>query len=600
MPLHGLIFSRFLWVTFQIESLCSQNTDEDIVSSLEDLPDGLPATFRRILRRLPHSSGANPNLGRKIFEIVAVAQRPLTRDELAEAISILPGDTEWNQSKLINDVMKSLKSCGSFIVVDEEFSTVHFPHSSVKQHLLSEPTEQDVREYHFNASRANTNLGKIIVTYLNLDVLQTQLTKVSGPTQSYSTNIPGYVASSALPKHDLVNKMALAMLRSRRTPGKSSGLDVERSVTLLRERNIEAPRAFSLFSYGREYWLHHTKDIHRDLDHTYILWQELVNGSVNTVKLPWAPADFRALGSKSMSSLLSWLSENCHAALIEAAIRAIWNGMGVPIRFMDTSHLDRLLKILPYKLEDALQSLPKKPAGMLEVWLHAAAEGKWQAVMRLLIREGVNLNDESSTHGHVLRFAAKTENLSMARLLIEHGADVNLRERGCGSPLHAAAERSGPNAMAKLLLDNGADVNAKDLEYATPLIVAAARGDVHMVGLLLGRGAHVNAIVSSMSLRQDYYPTALITAVAGQHSVIVRTLLEAGADPNASLEFAARRQNKEIVMQLLKKGARLGHDPSISGTSTSLMVGMGTSRTIADMIFYNHLSRRNEDQNESI
>ena len=180
---------------------------------------------------------ADPSLGQKIFEIVAAAQRPLTLDELGEAISITPGYTSWDRSKLINDVLRSLESCGTFLVVDEELSTVHFAHSSAKAHLLTEPTDSDVRHYHINMSQADINLGKIAITYLNLDVLANQLSKISGPSETYADKVPSFVVRSALPKREVVNLMALAMLRGRKMPGKDSSLNVAKSANLLGEKN---------------------------------------------------------------------------------------------------------------------------------------------------------------------------------------------------------------------------------------------------------------------------------------------------------------------------------------------------------------------------
>lgn len=73
--MHALSLSeiRFFWVAFQIDSICVHNTDHDILKCLEDLPKGLPATFRRVFRRLQHSIFADPSLGRTFFEIVAAA-----------------------------------------------------------------------------------------------------------------------------------------------------------------------------------------------------------------------------------------------------------------------------------------------------------------------------------------------------------------------------------------------------------------------------------------------------------------------------------------------------------------------------------------------
>lgn len=75
---YSLNICRFLWVAFQIDSICSQKTDGAILIALEDLPKDLPDTFNRILRKLQHSNAADPVFCKKIFDLVAAAQRPLT------------------------------------------------------------------------------------------------------------------------------------------------------------------------------------------------------------------------------------------------------------------------------------------------------------------------------------------------------------------------------------------------------------------------------------------------------------------------------------------------------------------------------------------
>lgn len=84
-----LVIDRFLWVAFQLDSICSQETDESIVNTLQSLPKDLPETFDRILRKLEQSKAADPRLRKKIFEVVAAAQRPLTLEELNDAISVV-------------------------------------------------------------------------------------------------------------------------------------------------------------------------------------------------------------------------------------------------------------------------------------------------------------------------------------------------------------------------------------------------------------------------------------------------------------------------------------------------------------------------------
>ena len=81
----------------------------------------------------------------------------------------------------------------------------------------------------------------------------------------------------------------------------------------------------------------------------------------------------------------------------------------------------------------------------------------------------------------------------LTELLLANGADVNAKDRGQGTPLHAAASE-GHKEVAKLLLASNAQVNAKD-DYngATPLHYAAARGHTEVAELLVASGADVKA-----------------------------------------------------------------------------------------------------------
>lgn len=73
-----------------------------------------------ILRKLQPSNSSNPRFCKKIFDLVAAAQRLLTLEELCEATSVKPGETAWDASKVVNNMLKSLlDSCGSLVAVDD-------------------------------------------------------------------------------------------------------------------------------------------------------------------------------------------------------------------------------------------------------------------------------------------------------------------------------------------------------------------------------------------------------------------------------------------------------------------------------------------------
>jgi ankyrin repeat protein len=54
------------------------------------------------------------------------------------------------------------------------------------------------------------------------------------------------------------------------------------------------------------------------------------------------------------------------------------------------------------------------------------------------------------------------------RLLIEHGADVNAKDKSHSTPLHLASSK-GSYEIVELLIEHGADVSAQDESDRTPL-----------------------------------------------------------------------------------------------------------------------------------
>lgn len=63
--------------------------------------------------------------------------------------------------------------------------------------------------------------------------------------------------------------------------------------------------------------------------------------------------------------------------------------------------------------------------------------------------------------------------VEVARVLLEHGADVTARDDAHSMPLHLISSARSPE-VARLLIEHGADVNALDGSLKAPLHLASS------------------------------------------------------------------------------------------------------------------------------
>ena len=92
-----------------------------------------------------------------------------------------------------------------------------------------------------------------------------------------------------------------------------------------------------------------------------------------------------------------------------------------------------------------------------------------------------------------LHLATQLAHGDVAELLIQHGAELNAKEKSWGkTPLHFVSQ-FGPESMAALLIEKGADISARDNLKLTPLHYAAVSGQKGIAKLLIAKGADVKA-----------------------------------------------------------------------------------------------------------
>ncbi len=213
--------------------------------------------------------------------------------------------------------------------------------------------------------------------------------------------------------------------------------------------------------------------------------------------------------------------------------------------------------------EDAKKELSDKKIQYNEQNFVKAIEEENVDVVELFIEGGMSPN-VTTANGSPLPTAAAIGNLEIVKLLVEKGADVNIKSKDKGdlTPLFAAILGNGKEKQdtIKLLLEKGADVNARFISKgfeATPLMMAAAQKDTEIVRLILAKKPDIHAVDAGTGI------TALMMAVLNNNVENAKELLAQGADVNkkaknnvTALSLAKQENNKEMVSVLTNAGAK--------------------------------------------
>jgi ankyrin repeat protein len=220
-------------------------TDEEIRHALDGLPKDLSETFSRILQR---SNKSDSPYQKWILELVTVAQRPLTAEELQEALSVTPGETNWNSYHRLNNIYHALEYCGGLVILDEEELTLHLVHHSFRQYLITKTNGSTAKGFY--VENAHQRMSDIIITYLHtVDINRKAVTKEVFPELGAESVMTGIINSTRSSLHGS-NKLALKLLRSK------SPLELNMGKTLAQAWNMSHRREdhYVFRDYAYAFW----------------------------------------------------------------------------------------------------------------------------------------------------------------------------------------------------------------------------------------------------------------------------------------------------------------------------------------------------------
>jgi len=163
---------------------------------------------------------------------------------------------------------------------------------------------------------------------------------------------------------------------------------------------------------------------------------------------------------------------------------------------LDYKEVVKLLRKNGAKTSEELEPVakvakPESPTNSRSIPLVLAAESGSIESVKLHIAAGTDLNINYGGSNALYEAVLEGRN-EIVELLIEAGANVNLKHGIYGdTPLYPAAIK-GRKKICELLIAKGADVNAKRDNGRNPLHIAAFWGHTEVVKLLIAKGANIN------------------------------------------------------------------------------------------------------------
>lgn len=186
-----------------------------------------------------------------------------------------------------------------------------------------------------------------------------------------------------------------------------------------------------------------------------------------------------------------------------------------------------------------------------ESLLHLAIKANNLMAMKLILECGANINLKKEGFDYPVAYAVLNRRYEAVQFLIEHGCE--LKQDDNYSCIYAASMRC--KKTLELLLKSGANVSVKDYDGCNAARWAAQENALNCMRLLLKYHCPINIV-------DNYDQTPLYVAASENHLLMVQLLLKHGADVDLTGDvtpfgIACSFGFFEICTVLLKAGANV-------------------------------------------
>ena len=279
--------------------------------------------------------------------------------------------------------------------------------------------------------------------------------------------------------------------------------------------------------------------------------------------------------SNGHESTVNLILELAHALDLESMYQELLQeGFHQGVEAMTTSRMQRY--------GEATQEIGKNGKTYGNTLPNAAMEDDSAHVMRLL-EKGADIDSPTSELSfNALGAASFRGNLSMVKLLVKQGADINAKGGSSGNALNLACTRDHM-AVVNFLFEIGAEVDARLNDGGTALIGASSGGRCDAVQFLVGKAANVD-------IQREDGETALFQASRYGYKDVVEILLRGRADVNLQSKsgetalFQASRYGYKDVVEILLQGGADVNIQSESGVTALFQASRNGHKRIVEIL----------------
>ncbi|CAD6584369.1 MAG: hypothetical protein ASARMPRED_001750 [Alectoria sarmentosa] len=458
----------FLLAGLQIDGLASQTSARGVRSALERLPTDVFAMYDQTIERIRDQSKEDAELGMKVLSIVFGATTPLEIDELRHALAIQPGDADLDFEALVDlDILLSVTA-------------------------------------------------GLVITYEDKDCDQELFRLVLYTLQEYLES------NQELLFPDLGLEMARACLSYLSLGEFGSGPRASRK--LFRERMDR----YYFYDYAAHNWALHLRGMQVELmDQSLAFVLNCEKTSAWLQCFEYVESADRGLSSfKDLPLDPIFLASHFH--LLELFTRLISSRDINTRNNRGETPLLRAVDVSPWQKGGEPPYLDFTNAQTwhegVEPPLIQSLDVEQHAMVQLILDHNADIDAKDPLYRTAAFRAIENENGGILPLLLDCGADIEVRLEDGHSLLHIAAEKERRVDIMQFLLDRGADINALTDNLESLVHIAAIHPTSAMLDCLIGNGA----LFDSADLQ--------------------------GVTP---LLLAARRGRLQTLTALIKRGARL-------------------------------------------